>query len=256
MVTLWASGAMLVRTTETLPAFAANEVFSYFNWPSGFASRLKGGATLAGAGAVDAAVVGLVGGTGRTFGVDWAGLGAGVEDVAAPDAAALEVAGLTDWLAAVDAVALGARTDLVAVLDVAGMVLDVAGTVLDGVGVLARLAGVDVEELLMLDDSPQPASAIKPTASVSDVSLDIERGVAKSGALNLMLRSLVAVTRRGTGRRRGWRGGGSRRGRADAAGRGQRMPSSAEAVDALTVRVPLGVVARVVVERQPAERYL
>jgi hypothetical protein len=159
---LWRSGAMLVKAMENLPALAVSDVLSYFSWPSGLASRLNGGAALAGAGAVDTAEVDLVGGAGRTFGLEGAGLEAGSEDVAV-----LDVAGLTDCLAGVGVVALGTGADVV--------------TVLDAVGVLATLAGVDVEGLVLLDDSPQPASAIRPTASVSVVSLDIERGVALSG---------------------------------------------------------------------------
>ncbi len=234
---LWLSGAMLVKAMENLPALAVSGVLLYFSWPSGLASRLNGGAALAGAGAVDATEVDLVGGAGRTFGLAAGGLEAGLEDVAA-----LDVAGLTDCLAGVDAVTLGAGTDVATVLDVVGAALDV-------VGVLATLAGVDVEGLVLLDDSPQPASAIRPTASVSVVSLDIERGVALSAALNLMVRSLVAVTRHRAGRRRGGRWGGSRGGRADVARRGHDMPATAEAVDALAVRFPRGVVARVVVQR-------
>jgi hypothetical protein len=64
----------------------------------------------------------------------------------------------------VDAGGLGAGADAVAELDV--------------VGAAAALAGVDAGELLLLDDSPQPASAIRPTASVSVESFDTERGFA------------------------------------------------------------------------------
>jgi hypothetical protein len=182
-VMLWLSGAMLVKAMETLPALAVSDALLYFSWPSGLASRLNGGAALAGAGAVDATEVGLVGDAGRTFGLAAGGLAAGVGDVAA-----LDVAGLTGWLAGVDAVGLGVGADVVTVLDVVGTVLDVVGTVLDAVGVLATLAAVDVGGVVLLADSPQPASAIRPTASVSVVSLDNERGVALSTALNLMVK--------------------------------------------------------------------
>ena len=39
-VTLCGSGALFVKSIDTLPAFALSDVVSYFSWPSGFASRL------------------------------------------------------------------------------------------------------------------------------------------------------------------------------------------------------------------------
>src|ERR1700693_2261830 len=41
MVTLWASGAVLVKTIDTVPAFPVSEVFVNFSCPVGLAARLS-----------------------------------------------------------------------------------------------------------------------------------------------------------------------------------------------------------------------
>ena len=113
---LWLSGAMLVKPMENLPAVAVSEVLLYFSWPSGLAWRLSGAprsGALAGAGVEDVAG-GDVGATGRAFGFEAGGLGAGVDDVAV-----LDVLGVAGWLTGVDAVGLAAGTDVVTVLAVA-----------------------------------------------------------------------------------------------------------------------------------------
>jgi len=159
---LWLSGAISVNAIETLPAFAVNEVLLYFSWPSGLASRSSACpapvAPLAGAGVEDVAGVDV--GVGRrAFGFEADGLGAGVDVVAV-----LDVLGVAGWLAGVDAGELGDGADAVAVLGV--------------VGVTAALAGVGAEDLVLLDEPPQPASASRPRARVSVESLDTERSFA------------------------------------------------------------------------------
>jgi hypothetical protein len=162
-VMLWPSGAMLVKAIETFPAFAVSKVLLYFSWPSGLASRLSAspalGAPLAGAGVEDVAGLDFVGVAGRLAGVEAGGFGAGAAAVAV-----LDFVGVAGRLAGVEAGGFGAGAAAVAVLDV--------------VGVAAAPAGADAEELVLLDEPPQPASASRPTARVSVESLDTERGFA------------------------------------------------------------------------------
>jgi hypothetical protein len=47
IVTLWASGAALVKTIDTVPAFPVSEVVVYFSCPAGLAARLSFSAPLA-----------------------------------------------------------------------------------------------------------------------------------------------------------------------------------------------------------------
>jgi len=109
-----------------------------------------------GAGVEDVAGVDLLGGADRAFGVDAGGLGAGVEDVVGVDRL-----GGARGAFGLDAGGLGAGVEAVAELDV--------------VGVAAAFAGADADEVVLLDEPPQPANARRPTARVNVESLDRER---------------------------------------------------------------------------------
>ncbi len=166
---LWRSGDMLVKAIETFPALAIREVLLYFSWPSGLASRLNAPpvvvAPLLGAGGDDFAELDVVRVTGRALGLGagarGAGArGAGVADVM--DVGVLDVLGVFGLVAGVEAGGLGA----------------VAVAVVDVVGVTAALVGVNAEELVLLDEPPQPANASRPTARMRVESLDTERDFA------------------------------------------------------------------------------
>ena len=109
-----------------------------------------------GAGVEDVAGVDLLGGADRAFGLDAGGLGAGVEDVVGVDRL-----GGARGAFGLDAGGLGAGVEAVAELDV--------------VGVAAAFAGADADEVVLLDEPPQPANARRPTARVNVESLDRER---------------------------------------------------------------------------------
>jgi hypothetical protein len=90
--------------------------------------------------------------------------GAGVEAVAGVD-----LLGGTGGAFGSDAPGLGAGVEAVVGVDVVGV---------DVVGDATALTGVDADEVVLLDEPPQPASARRPTARVSVDNLDAECGVA------------------------------------------------------------------------------
>jgi hypothetical protein len=108
------------------------------------------------AGVEAVAGVDLLGGAAGAFGLDAAALRTGVEAVEGVDR--LGGAGGAFGL---DPAGLGTGVEAVAELDV--------------VGVATALAGVDADELVLLDEPPQPASARTPTKRVNVESLDGER---------------------------------------------------------------------------------
>jgi hypothetical protein len=67
----------------------------------------------------------------------------------------------------------------------AAVLVEVAVAVLGVLAAGVDALGVDAEELVLLEELPQPASASRPTARVTAESVDIERGFARRCARKL-----------------------------------------------------------------------